>query len=178
LTRSGPSSSSSSSSSSSPQDLVREGMHSFRNLDVNSSMYYFDMAISASRGGSLAPYLWQPGISCSYLNRYSDRNKQFHLNISANPNDVEEIAWDITCLSRMTNDDDDDDSGVGGGLGGRGRKESPFPPEGMMALPSGRSDLRRIMSKVYLLFATKSQPTWHSAAILDRIGRNPPHISL
>ena len=73
----------SSSSSSSPQDLVREGMRSFRNLDVDSSMYYFNMAISASRGGSLAPYLWQPGISCSYLNRYSDGHEQFRLNVSA-----------------------------------------------------------------------------------------------
>ena len=153
-------------------------MRSFRNLDVDFSMYYFDMAISASRGGSLAPYLWQPGISCSYLNQYSDGHKQFPLDVSANPNNVEEIAWDIACLSRMTNDDNDDDSGVGGGLGGGGRKESPFPPEGMMALPSGRSDLRRIMSKVYSLFATKSQPTRHLAVILDRIGRNPPLISL
>ena len=154
-------------------------MRSFRNLDVDSSIYYFDMAISASRGGSLAPYLWQPGISCSYLNRYSDGHEQFRLDVSVNPNNVEEIAWDIACLSRMTNDDDDDDdSGVGGGLGGGGRKESPFPLEGMMALPPGRSDLRRIMLKVYSLFATKSQPTRHLAAILDRIGRNPPHISL
>ena len=171
MTRSGPSSS---SSSSSPRDLVREGMRSFRNLDVNSSMYYFDMAISASRGGSLAPYLWQPGISCSYLNRYLDGHKQ----VSANPNNVEEIPWDSACLSRMTNNNNANDSGVGGGLGGGGRKESPFPPEGMMALPPGRSDLRRITPKVYSLFATKSQPTRHLAAILDRIGRNPPHISL
>ncbi len=132
---------SSSSSSSSPRDLVREGMRSFRNLYVDLSMYYFDMAISASRGESLAPYLWQPGISCSYLNRYSDGHEQFRLDVSVNPNNVEEIAWDIACLSRMTNDDDDDDdSGVGGGLGGGGRKESPFPPEGMMALPPGRSE--------------------------------------
>jgi hypothetical protein len=154
-------------------------MRSFRNLDVDSSIYYFDIAISASRGGSLAPYLWQPGIHCSYLNQYSDGHEQFRLDVSANLNNVKEIAWDIACLSRMTNDDDDDDdSGVGGGLGGGGRKESLFPPEGMMALPPSRSDLRGIMSKVYSLFATKSQPTWHLAAILDRIGRNPPHISL
>ncbi len=59
-------------------------MRSFRNLDVDSSMYYFDMAISASRRGSLAPYLWQPGISCSYLNRYSEGHEQFRLNVSAN----------------------------------------------------------------------------------------------
>jgi hypothetical protein len=67
-------------------------MRSFRNLDVDFSMYYFDMAISASRGGSLAPYLWQPGISCSYLNRYSDGHKQFRLNVSTNPNDVKESS--------------------------------------------------------------------------------------
>ncbi|KAL3764489.1 hypothetical protein ACHAW5_004752 [Stephanodiscus triporus] len=160
--RSGPPSSSSSlSSSSSPRDLVREGMRSFRDLDVESSMYYFDAAISASSGG-LAPYLWQRGISCYYLNRYSDGHEQFRLDVAANPNDVEEIAWDIACLSRMTTmndeyeyDDDDDDDGVVGGGGGVGRgreKESPFPPGGTMALPPGRSDPRKIMSKVYSLF--------------------------
>lgn len=64
----------------------------------------------------------------------------------------------MSCLSRMMNDND---AGVGGGVGGGGKK-SLFPPEGMMALPPGRSDSRRIMSKIYSLFRGEDGTTeWY-----------------
>ena len=118
----------------SPRILIQKGMQSFRNYDVPSSLAYFDRADALTvPKGTLAPYLWQRGISYYYLNRFQEGSDQFRLDVSVNPLDVEEIVWDIACLARM------DDS-------------NKFPPEKCMALPSGKTDRRRIMSTVYSLF--------------------------
>ncbi len=121
--------------SESPRILVQRGMQCFRNYDVPSSLDYFDKADAlALPKGSLSPYLWQRGISYYYLNRFQEGSNQFRLDVSVNPLDVEEIVWDIACLTRATDEN---------------RK---FPPETCMALPAGEIDRRRIMSTVYSLF--------------------------
>jgi len=120
--------------SESPRILVQKGMQCFRNYDVPSSLYYFDKADAlAVPKGSLSPYLWQRGISYYYLNRFQEGSNQFRLDVSVNPLDVEEIVWDIACLTRI------DDNNT-------------FPPEKRMKLPNGKTDRRRIMSTVYSLF--------------------------
>lgn len=45
---------------------------------------------------------------------------------------MEEIVWDIACLSRLD--------------------PSIFPPAQMMSLPKGKKDRRKIMGTVYALF--------------------------
>lgn len=118
--------------SESPRILVQRGMQCFRNYDVPSSLDYFDKADTlAVPKGSLSPYLWQRGISYYYLNRFEEGSNQFRLDVSVNPLDVEEIVWDIACLTR---------------------RDKTFPPKNRMALPSGKTDRRRIMSTVYSLF--------------------------
>jgi hypothetical protein len=116
--------------SESPRILVQRGMQCFRNYDVPSSLAYFDRAEALE--GSLSPYLWQRGISYYYLNRFQEGSNQFRLDVSVNPLDVEEIVWDIACLTRIDG--------------------NTYPPEKCMALPSGKTDRRRIMSTVYSLF--------------------------
>ena len=63
-----------------------------------------------------------------------------------NPNDVEEIVWDIACLARMRTNDDD--------------ATGKYPPDGKMALPRGARDARRIMSEVYSLFRGDGATEW------------------
>ena len=168
------------SSSSSPRDLVREGMRSFRMGDVSSSLSFFDAAeegaassssssssssspsssssSSGSGGGSssLAPYLWQRGISYYYLDRFADGHAQFRRDVEVNPNDVEEIVWDVACLARMVTPATATAAAAGGGGGGGGK----YPPDGMMALPRGKKDPRKIMSTVYSLFRGDGATEW------------------
>jgi len=126
-----------------PRELVRQGMEYFRQYDVPTSLAYFDLAdsLSTTQSGTtrLTPYLWQRGISYYYLNKYNKGHDQFVLDISVNPNDVEEIVWDIACLARMNNDN-----------------HSKFPPEKSMKLPIGQTDKRPIMSTVYSLFQNEN----------------------
>ena len=147
--------------------------------DVSSSLSFFDAAEegaasssssppsssssppSGSGGGSssLAPYLWQRGISYYYLDRFADGHAQFRRDVEVNPNDVEEIVWDVACLARMVTPATataaafGDDAAAGGG-GGK------YPPDGMMALPRGKKDPRKIMSTVYSLFRGDGATEW------------------
>ena len=125
-----------------PRELVRQGMEYFRQYDVPTSLAYFDLAdsLSTSKSGTirLTPYLWQRGISYYYLNKYNKGHDQFVLDVSVNPNDVEEIVWDIACLARMNN------------------SQKQFPPEKSMKLPIGQTDKRPIMSTVYSLFQNEN----------------------
>jgi hypothetical protein len=160
MTRKASSSPSPSSSSSvmSPRDLVREGMRSFRDGDVPSSLSFFDAAEdsspSPSGSPSLIPYLWQRGISYYYLDRFEDGHRQFRSDVAVNPNDVEEIVWDVACLARMATLAETTGTDA---AGGGGRK---FPPDGIMALPPGRKDPRRIMSTVLSLFRGDGATEW------------------
>eukprot|EP00978_Attheya_sp_CCMP212_P022651 scaffold67905_cov34-Attheya_sp.AAC.2 len=106
----------------SPRQLVRQGMDRFRGGDIAGSIDSFDLADRAVPDGSLRPFLWQRGISYYYANQFEKGSQQ----------DVEEIVWDIACLSRLD--------------------PTTIPPPTMISLPSGKKDSRRIMGTVYSLF--------------------------
>eukprot|EP00984_Skeletonema_dohrnii_P025734 scaffold14909_cov172-Skeletonema_dohrnii-CCMP3373.AAC.2 len=125
--------SSSSINEDDPRTLIQNGMNSFRNGDVSTSLQYFDKANDSVPDKKLTPYLWQRGISYYYLDKFQEGHEQFSLDVRVNPLDVEEIVWDIACLARMN------DSGS-------------FPVENQMSLPKGKKDRRKIMSTVYSLF--------------------------
>lgn len=158
----------SSSSPPSPRDLVREGMDYFRQADIPSSLAYFDLADSLSntqqKGGGgaarLAPYLWQRGISYYYLNKFDSGHEQFKLDVSVNPNDVEEIVWDIACLARMHGNHET-------------TVKTVFPPKGSMTLPPGQKDSRRIMSTVYSLFRNEEGTTEYDLRKAGHESNNP-----
>ena len=124
-----------------PRTLIQQGMKSFRNGDVLTSLQYFDRANNAVPDNKLTPYLWQRGISYYYLDKFQEGHEQFSLDVKVNPLDVEEIVWDIACLARMQD-------------GG-----SKFPVENQMSLPPGKKDRRKIMSTVYSLFRAENGTT-------------------
>jgi hypothetical protein len=63
----------------SPRTLIRQGMQSFRDGDVSSSLALFDRADAAVPDGSLRPYLWQRGISYYYLDMFEAGSDQVSL---------------------------------------------------------------------------------------------------
>lgn len=134
-----------------PRTLIQQGMKSFRNGDVLTSLQYFDRANNAVPDNKLTPYLWQRGISYYYLDKFQEGHEQFSLDVKVNPLDVEEIVWDIACLARMQD-------------GG-----SKFPVENQMSLPNGKKDRRKIMSTVYSLFRAENGTTEYD---LRDVGHN------
>lgn len=118
--------------SPSPRQLVSRGMQAFREGKVEESIDLFDQADKAVPDGSLRPFLWQRGISYYYADQFDKGSNQFRYDVQVNPLDVEEIVWDIACLSRLDPDH--------------------VPPPSMMSLPRGKQDRRKIMSNVYSLF--------------------------
>jgi tetratricopeptide (TPR) repeat protein len=50
---------------------------------------------------TLSPYLWQRGLSFYYAERFEDGAKQFELDLSVNPQDVEETVWRYLCIARL-----------------------------------------------------------------------------
>jgi len=108
--------------------LVFQGMEAFRKGNVNESIDLFDKADALRPDGSLHPYLWQRGLSLYYADRFQEASDQFRADVAVNPNDVEEIVWDIASLLRIQPDD--------------------FPPPNRMSLPPGRQDRRRIMVRI------------------------------
>mmetsp|Transcript_31354 Transcript_31354/g.44513 ORF Transcript_31354/g.44513 Transcript_31354/m.44513 type:complete len:221 (+) Transcript_31354:150-812(+) len=121
----GTASSSSSYANLSPRQLIAEGMKAFRDGNIDDSIDFFNRADRAVPDGSLRPYLWQRGISFYYADLFRQGSDQFRFDVRVNPLDVEEIVWDIACLSRMNAD--------------------TLPPPNMMALPKGKKDRRKIM---------------------------------
>lgn len=116
----------------SPRALVNAGMQAFREGKVKASIDLFDQADESVPDGSLRPFLWQRGISYYYNDDFQKGSDQFRFDVKVNPLDVEEIVWDIACLSRLDPDD--------------------FPPPNRMSLPKDKQDRRRIMGTVYSLF--------------------------
>ena len=115
-----------------PRLLVSRGMNTFREGNVEESIQMFDRADNAAPDGSLRPFLWQRGISYYYADRFKEGSDQFRFDVRVNPLDVEEIVWDIACLSRLDPEN--------------------IPPPSMMSLPKGRKDRRRIMASLNTLW--------------------------
>lgn len=131
-----------------PRQLESQGMQAFQEGKVQDSIDLFDRADRAVPDGSLRPFLWQRGISYYYNDDFSRGSEQFRYDVKVNPLDVEEIVWDIACLSRLQPD--------------------TLPPPTMMSLPKGKQDRRRIMSTVYSLF--RGEASEHELAVAGHGG--------
>jgi tetratricopeptide (TPR) repeat protein len=125
------------------RQLVSDGMEMFRKGEVSKSIDLFDRADALQPDGSLHPFLWQRGLSLYYADRFAEASDQFRSDVKVNPNDVEEIVWDIAAQLRQRPDE--------------------FPPSTMMSLPAGNRDRRRIMPTVYRLF--RGEGTEHQLAM-------------
>lgn len=110
--------------------LVSQGMESFRRGRVTESVDLFDQADSLVPDGSLHPYLWQRGISLYYVNRLQDASDQFRSDVKVNPNDVEEIVWDIAAQLRL--------------------RPSDFPVSTQMTLPPGARERNKVMVRTFV----------------------------
>ena len=102
---------------------LRVGAEAFRRGDVEASLVHFDKV--AAQRPELRPYLWQRGISLYYANRFSDASDQFQWDVQVNPNDVEEIVWDMAAQARL--------------------HPEIYPPPNAMAVADLSRDKRRIM---------------------------------
>jgi hypothetical protein len=102
---------------------IGQGMEAFRKGNITASIQFFNEA-EQIQGPSLTPYLWQRGISYYYHDEFERASQQFRTDVRVNPNDVEEIVWDISSQLRAG---------------------TPFPVPNQLALPPGARDRRRIM---------------------------------
>jgi lipoprotein NlpI len=130
----------------SPRHFVLQGMQRFRQGDIDGSIELFDRAESLD--SSLRPFLWQRGISYYYADQFQKGSDQFRYDVRVNPLDVEEIVWDIACLSRLNQND--------------------LSSSKMMSLPKGKTDRRRIMGTVYALF--RGEATERELAVAGQTG--------
>lgn len=112
----------------SARQYVQEGMQLFQDNRVEESIEKFDQA--QHEIPALHPYLWQRGLSLYYSDRFDDASQQFRDDVSVNPNDVEEIVWDIASQLR--------------------KDPSQFPVPNQLTLRE--RDRRPIMSIVYKVF--------------------------
>eukprot|EP00594_Rhizosolenia_setigera_P017979 CAMPEP_0178963144 /NCGR_PEP_ID=MMETSP0789-20121207/14833_1 /TAXON_ID=3005 /ORGANISM="Rhizosolenia setigera, Strain CCMP 1694" /LENGTH=218 /DNA_ID=CAMNT_0020647525 /DNA_START=373 /DNA_END=1033 /DNA_ORIENTATION=+ len=142
-----------------PRDLVSTGMNKFKEGDLEGSISYFDAA--ERKNNQFSPYLWQRGISYYYLDEFEKGSKQFKLDVSVNPLDVEEIVWDIACLSRKLNSSAQPSSSS---------NVEFVEKSDMMSLPKGLKDRRKIMGTVYALFRGENGITEEDLAMMGSKG--------
>ncbi|HAA28857.1 MAG TPA: hypothetical protein DCE56_15695 [Cyanobacteria bacterium UBA8553] len=111
-----------------PQGYVRRGMVKFKLAQIDESITDFDRAESIAP--HLSPYLWQRGLSYYYAERFEEGAQQFELDLTVNPQDVEETVWRYLCITQF--------KGVS---------------EAQNSLLVVRNDPRLVMRCVYELFA-------------------------
>ncbi|CAN5746045.1 hypothetical protein BH11VER1_BH11VER1_28790 [soil metagenome] len=78
--------------------LFREGVTAFYEAKPAESVAAFDKLITMVP--SIAPQLWQRGLSLYYAEKYHEGRKQFELHQTVNPNDVENAAWHFICVAK------------------------------------------------------------------------------
>jgi lipoprotein NlpI len=81
------------------QSCSTRGMRHFREGKIAESIRDFDRA--AELDPTLAPQLWQRGISDYYAGKFDEGRRQFELHKTVNPNDVENAAWHFLCVARQ-----------------------------------------------------------------------------
>ena len=112
----------------SSREYILKGMEQFRQGDVVGSIESFDASVPP---GVTKPYLWQRGISYYYVDEFTKASQQFRDDVLQSPLDVEEIVWDVACLTRIDN--------------------TNFPPSNKLSLPRGKQDRRPIMVRMHFL---------------------------
>jgi lipoprotein NlpI len=81
-----------------PQALFERAVADFEGGRIAESAAGFDALVKAFP--SVAPQLWQRGITLYYAGRYGDCRAQFELHRTVNPDDVENAAWHFLCVAR------------------------------------------------------------------------------
>jgi lipoprotein NlpI len=81
-----------------PRAILDRAVADFEAGRIAESAAGFDRLIEVSP--SLAPQLWQRGITLYYAGRYADCRAQFELHLTVNPADVENAAWHFLCVAR------------------------------------------------------------------------------
>ena len=81
-----------------PRAILDRALADFEAGRIAESAAGFDTLIEVSP--SIAPQLWQRGITLSYAGRYADCRAQFELHRTVNPADVENAAWHFLCVAR------------------------------------------------------------------------------
>lgn len=152
----------------SPRVLVQKGMQAFQEGKVLESIQYFDEADSMVPNNKLTPYLWQRGISLYYNEDFLHASRQFQYDVQVNPNDVEEMVWNIASLNRLkqqqqrnTNDNPHNDD------------LSQQISRGISSLPKQVNDRRPIMKVIYSLFRGTDQTTEKDLAMYSTNTQNP-----
>lgn len=80
-----------------PGILIALGGARFKAGDIGGSIDAFDAAARIDE--SLAPQLWQRGISHYYARRLDDCIGQFEVHRTVNPQDVENSVWHFLCVA-------------------------------------------------------------------------------
>ncbi|MHC5830069.1 MAG: hypothetical protein ACYT04_82610, partial [Nostoc sp.] len=83
----------------------------------------------------IKPYLWQRGLSYYYAERFAEGAEQFEIDLTVNTQDVEETVWRYLCIARSL--------GV---------------EEAQKSLLTVKNDPRRVMQRVYDLYAGNCTP--------------------
>ena len=81
-----------------PRAILDRAIADFEGGRIAESAAGFDALIEVSP--SLAPQLWQRGITLYYAGRYAGCRAQFELHRTVNPADVENAAWHFLCVAR------------------------------------------------------------------------------
>ena len=81
-----------------PRAILAGAIADFEDGRIAESAAGFDTLIEVSP--SIAPQLWQRGITLYYAGRYADCRAQFELHHTVNPADVENAAWHFLCVAR------------------------------------------------------------------------------
>ncbi|NEO29126.1 MAG: hypothetical protein F6K36_01425 [Symploca sp. SIO3C6] len=111
-----------------PKAYIQRGMANFKLAKIDESIRDFDHAEKLNP--KVLPYLWQRGLSYYYAERFEEGARQFQLDLSVNPQDVEETVWRYLCIARL--------KGVA---------------EARNSLLAVKNDPRSVMRSVYGLFA-------------------------
>ena len=80
-----------------PGVLIALGGARFKAGDIEGSIEAFDAAARIDQ--SLAPQLWQRGISHYYAGKLDDCIAQFEVHRTVNPQDVENSVWHFLCVA-------------------------------------------------------------------------------
>jgi tetratricopeptide (TPR) repeat protein len=112
------------------RQYIQDGMLAFRVGNVSKSIELFNLAEQTD--ASMAPFLWQRGLSYYYANDFDNASQQFRLDVRVNPYDVEEIVWDIASQLQSSRNQ-------------RPQLAPVFPIPNQLSLPAGSTDRRRIM---------------------------------
>lgn len=83
---------------SDPKAYIRRGTVNFKLGRIDESIADFDRAEALD--SDVTPYLWQRGLSYYYAERFAEGAKQFEIDLTVNPQDVEETIWRYLCIAR------------------------------------------------------------------------------